>query len=446
MTNFKNKATFDTIYKETVTLPRGTLDLTYQTNKITGDKSAYQLADLLDFAQRINPKRAFLFVSKVLGRHIPVAPSTMRSAFTDLATLIPDNLPEPILVIGMAETAVGLSAGVHQALQTRYPNALLLNSTRHAQHDAIDENNSTDALLTTFSEDHSHASQHLIYQSRDTDIQAQLLASKTVIMVDDEASTGNTCINVVTALREAGLTQLEQVHLTTLVDWSLQQNQAQVGMNDTGSDKIASRLPNIDFYRHHLLSGAWQWTDAPNPEPIIMPSVDTTAAGSQPILHTGNWGRFPTLDSTDGFESYLKRFKKAFALFNKQESHNQQDRFDQSFFAQDQLPKKILVLGSNEFVWLPFLLAQWLEQTTHKNSVEHDVKFSALTRSPIALGGAITTILSFSDNYGLGMTNFVYNVEPSAWDLIVLCVETPADSVDVMWQGLDNVLVVSADI
>lgn len=62
----------------------------------------------------------------------------MRCAFSDLANLIPENLPEPIVVIGMAETAVGLSAGVHQTLQTRtakapYPHAILLNSTRHAQ-------------------------------------------------------------------------------------------------------------------------------------------------------------------------------------------------------------------------------------------------------------------------------------------------------------------------
>ncbi|MDN5892297.1 MAG: phosphoribosyltransferase domain-containing protein, partial [Psychrobacter sp.] len=148
-------------YSTTITLPRGTLDLTYQTNTVTDNSNSeksnsYELEDLLDFAQRINPKRAFLFVSKVLGRHIPVAPKTMRSAFTDLANLVPNHLPEPILVIGMAETAVGLSAGVHQALQTRYPQALLLNSTRHAQHKGLD----TDALFTTFSEDHSHASQH----------------------------------------------------------------------------------------------------------------------------------------------------------------------------------------------------------------------------------------------------------------------------------------------
>lgn len=406
----------------TITLPRGTLDLTYQTN-FSSDSKNYELEDLLGFAQRINPKRAFLFVSKVLGRHIPVAPSTMRRAFTDLANLVPDDLPEPILVIGMAETAVGLSAGVHQALQTRYPNALLLNSTRHAQHDGNHKKNSH-SLLTTFSEDHSHASQHLIYQSADTVTQAQLLASKTLIMVDDEASTGNTCVNVVTALRNAGLTELEQVHLTTLVDWSLNQNQAQADVDDN----ISARLPNIDFHRHHLLSGAWTWTDAPNPESITMPSVDTTEAGSHALGDTGNWGRFPTLDSTDGFENYLLKFQTAFNVFNHQAQ-----------FEKEQLPKRILVLGSNEFVWLPFLLAEWFETQTQNSTV----KFSALTRSPIALGGAITTMLSFSDNYGLGMTNFAYNVEPSDWDLIVLCVETSADSVDDMWKDLDNVLVVS---
>ena len=428
-------------YSTTINLPRGTLDLTYQTNSATAkdgieQSNHYQLEDLLGFAQRINPKRAFLFVSKVLGRHIPVAPSTMRDAFSDLGNLVPDDLPEPILVIGMAETAVGLSAGVHQALQTRYPNALLLNSTRHAQHDESHDK-SSHSLLTTFSEDHSHASQHLIYQSADNVTQAQLLASKTLIMVDDEASTGNTCVNVVTALRNAGLDQLEQVHLTTLVDWSLNQERHQhqdtADSDDAVPDQIAKRLPNIKFQRHHLLSGAWTWTDAPNPEPITMPSVDTTEAGSHTLGDTGNWGRFPTLDSTDGFDNYLLKFQTAFKVFNKQ-AQSEKEQFDKK-----QLPKRILVLGSNEFVWLPFLLAEWLETQTQNSTVN----FSALTRSPIALGGAITTMLSFSDNYGLGMTNFAYNVEPNDWDLIVLCVETSADSVDDMWQSLDNVLVVS---
>lgn len=396
--------------KLTVTLPRGTLYLTYQSNPNLDNR--YDIADLLDFAQRINPKRAFLFVSKVLGRHIPVAPSVMRRAFSDLAGLIPEGLPEPILVLGMAETAVGLSAGVHQVLQSRYPNALLLNSTRHAI-------NHPDAkLLTTFSEDHSHASRHLIYQSDDEQTQSAILNTKTLIMVDDEASTGNTCRNVVNALTEAGLNQLEQVHLATLVDWSL----------NSGSNVEDTK--DIQFFRQHLLAGNWQWSDAPNPNPIIMPSLDTTAAGSEPVLPTGNWGRQPTLDSTSGFGNYLANFWESFA---------------RKFGNNATLPKRILVLGSNEFVWLPFLLAEHLDQQTLLQDSDPKVCFSALTRSPIAMGGAISATLSFRDNYGLGMTNFVYNVAPSAWELIVLCIETPADSVDELWQNLDNVLIVSPE-
>nr|WP_315042888.1 phosphoribosyltransferase domain-containing protein [uncultured Moraxella sp.] len=378
--------------QKTINLSRGTLTLNYQT------KGDYQLDDLLGFAERINPKRAFLFVSKVLGRHIPVAPKIMRQAFSDLADLIPNDLPQPIVVIGMAETAVGLSAGVHQVLQQRYPNAILLNSTRHAQ---------TGELLTTFSEDHSHASQHLIYQSDDKILQNQVFNAKTLIMVDDEASTGQTCQNVVNALRQAGLKQLEQVHLATLVDWSL--------------GKVANNPFNdLAFFRHHLMAGSWQWTDKPNPPSVTMPSLDTTKAGSQPLMATGKWGRFPTLNTTAGVDF----------LFN---------HLTQKIDLNAIKNQKILVLGSNEFVWLPFLLAEILEK---KGA---NVKFSALTRSPVAIHekSAIRSALTFADNYGLGLTNFVYNVVPSEWDKVLLFVETAENSVDNIWQTFDNLLVIS---
>lgn len=383
--------------QKTITLSRGQLSLDYQT---TGD---YSLEDLLGFAERINPKRAFLFVSKVLGRHIPVSPATMRNAFTALANTVPSGLPEPILVVGMAETAVGLSAGVHQVLQQRYPKAILLNSTRHAQ---------TAPLLTTFSEDHSHASQHLMYQSEDVKLQQQVCKTKTLIMIDDEASTGQTCQNVVNALRHSGLYQLEQVHLATLVDWSLGQ-------------VTSHPFDTLAFYRHHLLSGRWQWQDSPNPPAVTMPNVATTATGSQALIDTGNWGRLPTLDSSLGLPSLLAGLQR---------------QLEQKALTIDQLVQKnVLVLGSNEFVWLPFLLAERLAGEGVAT------QFSALTRSPIAVqaDSAVTTVLKFQDNYGLGMTNFVYNVVPSNWDYVLLCIETAIDSVDKSWQTFDNVLIVS---
>lgn len=373
------------MHHQTISLSRGILDLTYQS-------SEFQLDDLLGFAERINPKRAFLFVSKVLGRHIPVAPSIMQSAFESLANKLPNQLAEPILVVGMAETAVGLSAGVHRSLKSRYPNAILLNSTRHTQ---------DGTLLTTFSEDHSHASTHLIYQSDDDTINDTLFATKTIIMVDDEASTGKTCQNLIHALQNAGLKHIQAVHLTTLVDWSLGQTPHHI-------------FDGISFYRHHLLSGSWHWTTT-SERPIDMPDVATTKAGNQPIYPLPSWGRVPTLDSTLGLDKLWQALP---------------------FNPETLADKKVLVLGSNEFVWLPFLLAKRLEE------LGANVKFSALTRSPIALGGAIKHTLSFDDNYGLGMTNFVYNVDFGAWDKVLLCVETPKDSVDTVLRQ-DKVTIIT---
>src|SRR5688500_20128960 len=80
----------------TVSLRGGTLTLTVE-------RADLPLAELCAFGTRRNPKRPFLFISKVLGRHIPVRPSVMLDVHERLAAKLGD-LPGPVLVIGMAET------------------------------------------------------------------------------------------------------------------------------------------------------------------------------------------------------------------------------------------------------------------------------------------------------------------------------------------------------
>ncbi len=329
--------------------------------------------DLIGFAERINPRRAFLFVSKVLGRHIPVRPQVIRQAFTALAAQIPDDLPEPILVIGMAETAVGLGAGVHQALKSRYPNALFLSTTRHPLDSATFEA----PLFAEFQEEHSHAPSHLLYGSPNLETQAQLLATRTLILVDDEASTGKTFVNLTASLRAAGLQNVEHLVTATLADWSPQIN-----------------IPQIKCHSVSLLKGSWQWQATPNaPEPI-MPIVDVVAQGKWAISAKQNWGRMPVLNPQDPLTATAKA------------------------------GERILVLGSSEYVWAPFLLAEDLEA---QGAIVH---FSSTTRSPIAIGHAIQHALAFSDNYGLGIANFAYNVVASDYDRVILAVETAPASVD----------------
>ena len=361
-----------------IELQRGVLSL--QPN----DNSHWKWQDLLGFAERINPKRAFLFVSKVLGRHIPVSPSIMRHAFTDLAKLVPGDLPEPVLVIGMAETAVGLGAGVHQVLQQRYPEAIYVTTTRHPVHGA--------PLLARFLEEHSHAQDQLLYGSPDAELQQQILNSKSIVLVDDEASTGKTFVNLIHALQQAGLNQISHVVTATLADWS-----SGIHIADLNCQSVA------------LMTGKWQWRDAEHPIQINMPKVDTVAFGAFDTLAQPTWGRLPIQDSGAHIRLAV------------------------------QPDERILVLGSGEYVWSSFLLAEYLQQQGA------DVKFSAITRSPIAVGHAIQSALAFSDNYGLGIQNFVYNINPLEYDRILITVETVADSVaKSLLEALPNAEVISA--
>ena len=361
-----------------IELQRGVLSL--QPN----DNSHWKWQDLLGFAERINPKRAFLFVSKVLGRHIPVSPHIMRHAFTDLAELVPDDLPEPVLVIGMAETAVGLGAGVHQVLQQRYPEAIYVTTTRHPVHGA--------PLLARFLEEHSHAQDQLLYGSPDAELQQQILNSKSIVLVDDEASTGKTFVNLIHALQQAGLNQISHVVTATLADWS-----SGIHIADLNCQSVA------------LLTGTWQWRDAEHPIQINMPKVDTVAFGAFATLAEPTWGRLPIQDSGAHIRLAV------------------------------QPDERILVLGSGEYVWSSFLLAEYLQQQGA------DVKFSAITRSPIAVGHAIQSALAFSDNYGLGLQNFVYNINPQDYDRVLITVETATHSVaKSLLEALPNAEVISA--
>ena len=361
-----------------IELQRGVLSL--QPN----DNSHWKWQDLLGFAERINPKRAFLFVSKVLGRHIPVSPSIMRHAFTDLAKLVPGDLPEPVLVIGMAETAVGLGAGVHQVLQQRYPEAIYVTTTRHPVHGA--------PLLARFLEEHSHAQDQLLYGSPDAELQQQILNSKSIVLVDDEASTGKTFVNLIHALQQAGLNQISHVVTATLADWS-----SGIHIADLNCQSVA------------LMTGKWQWRDAEHPIQINMPKVDTIAFGAFDTLAQPTWGRLPIQDSGAHIRLAV------------------------------QPDERILVLGSGEYVWSSFLLAEYLQQQGA------DVRFSAITRSPIAVGHAIQSALAFSDNYGLGIQNFVYNINPQDYDRVLITVETATHSVaKSLLEALPNAEVISA--
>jgi hypothetical protein len=249
-------------------LLRGRLDVKVDASTIAPDS-------LFGFAERRNPKRAFLFVSRVLGRHIPVRPSLMLKSFEDLAQKIPADLPGPVLVIGMAETAVGLGAGVHRAYSRTRPDALYLVSTRHP---------TGTELFARFEEEHSHASAHLLHMPTDPALRDMMLGARSLVLVDDEASTGKTFINLHRALVEAGLSKVERVVTCVLTDWS-------AGAVSSSMGAVAEQVS--------LLQGSYSFAEdltAPLPE---MPEVGTVAAGDWPLATVNDWGRLGVLSVDD---------------------------------------------------------------------------------------------------------------------------------------------------
>ena len=341
--------------------------LVVEVNASTFDPQA-----LFSFAERRNPKRAFLFVSRVLGRHIPARPSLMADSFNALAAQIPADLPGPVLVIGMAETAVGLGGGVHRALSQTRDDSVYLVSTRHP---------TGSELFARFEEEHSHASSHLLHLPQDPKTRELMLTARSLVLVDDEASTGNTFINLSKALAEAGLSNIERLVTVTLTDWS----------QDAVRKELGQHVTSVS-----LLDGRYTFDEDPTADLPEMPEVGSVAQGDWPLDANRDWGRMGVREHLDTLAPDLEVTPG----------------------------ERILVVGTSEFVWRPFLLAERLEKAGA------DVHFSSTSRSPIALGHAIDHALSFSDNYGLGIPNFLYNVAPGQFDRVLICSETPAAAVD----------------
>jgi hypothetical protein len=335
-------------------------------------RSLMPATEMFGFAERINPKRSFLFVSKVLGRHIPVRPHVMRETFRMLADQIARDLPGPVLFIGMAETAIGLGAGVHDQYvsDTGRDDAVYLCTTRYPL---------GTPLICDFQEEHSHATGHLIHAPLDARLLELVRNARTLVLVDDEASTGKTFSNLFAALPESIRSNLTDTVLVTLTDWS----------DGAARAKMTGRVSEAS-----ILSGRYSWTprDTQGPLPQV-PSFDSAAR-------------------TEVFPDVSRDWARLGVIGHQRQLHAAPARSGVT-----------LVLGTGEHVWQPFLLAEQLEKDGN------EVFYSSVTRSPISEGHVIGKKFSFSDNYGGTVPNYLYNVDPAAYGKIILCSETDEEHI-----------------
>lgn len=342
-----------------VLLPSGKLHLTL-------DDARLPLDTLLDYAVRENPRRGFLFVSRVLGKHIPLDPTLAARMWHLLAAALPP-LTRPHFV-GLAETATALGEGVARAWRARHPGqtATYQHTTRYV----------TDRpVLLRFDEPHSHAPAHLLYDPGE-----QVRTARELVLIDDEISTGTTLQN----LAQAWLAlhpHVQRVVLVSLTDWCPRR------------PELSAQLPvPVDFVS--LTRGTYTFTPHPDWQPPVLPAVTGNGQDKAPLLasRSARYGHIVDPDMTSLIPDLKLR-----------------------------AGERVLILGTGEYQYPAAQLALTL------SDLGHQVQWSATTRSPVLPGLAITRKFTFTDNVADGIPNYVYNVHPQRYDRILVTHEGACD-------------------
>ncbi len=354
-----------------VSLPSGELEIRVA-------RADLPLDTLCGFATRRNPKRGYLFVSRVLGRHLPVRPAAMRDVHRRLAAKIAADLPGPVVAIGMAETAVCLGQGVHEEYlrRTGRTDVLFLHTTRFRLRQPV---------AFDFLEEHSHASDHIVYEPLDESDRELMRTARSLILIDDEASTGKTFLNLARAFAHQN-PGLERVVSVVITDW----------MGDANSSRFVQTMP-VASEVVSILEGELRFA----------PSATSTAVDAPNVVGNG------------GFKDHLIRRNDG--RLGRRDLVNVPEQVFDAISVR--AGERVLVLGTAEFVYLPYRLAEELDRRGA------EAWCAATTRSPIQPGPEIASTLTFADNYQDEIPNFLYNVRAGQFDRVFVCYETPVTTV-----------------
>ena len=315
-------------------------------------------------------------MSKVLGKHYPVKPSMMRNIYQILGKqLACMDLQEPVLAVGMAETATGFGQGVFEELMLAAPalDGLYIHTTRYglARKQAL-----------AFKESHSHATDHILYEPCIEKDRELFYQAQTLILLDDEISTGATFENLLNGFKSIN-PHLQRVVLVSITNW----------MNPDLQKNLIERV-NTSLRFVNILKGRFSFVADTSFQSDAR--VGLSIRNNEPKDHClpRNFGR---LGYRNAPPINMSQIAAQLNLL---------------------MADRVLVLGTGEFNFLPFKLAEIVE----KKGI--DVFFQSTTRSPILIDGEIHCKISFKDNYFDGIDNFIYNVRPKEYSKIIVCYET----------------------
>jgi hypothetical protein len=372
--------------------------------EITTNPYQLPIDSVFEMAARNNPKRSYLFVSKLIGKHIPVLPDTPQRAGNLLAKRFAELLaiPSKALFIGFAETATGLGHAVFDCFSG---NVNYLHTTR--------EPLTGDWDTIYFTEDHCHApDQKLLVNDPEV-----FQRNDYLVLIDDEITTGNLCLNIIRSIQK----KYPQQHyvILSLLDW-------RSPVANQKYQDVAAEL-GVKISVVSLIAGTF------------------TASGSSPVVsnnHQPTSGEMPMVDifvappwatvATDngGYLKYTGRFG-----IDEQDNRLLKEAASKlgSILARFRRGGNTLCLGTGEFMHIPFLVAQ---------SMGPGVMVQSTTRSPVHPIGkdnyAVKHGISFNDPYNKSITNFIYNIPPNHYDEVFMFWERELspEQVKPLLQGL----------
>lgn len=374
-----------------------------------------ELHELLGLALRRNPKRAHLLVSNVLGKHVPQKPSVVYGAGYGLGervrALLGAEEARRAVVLGYAETATGLGHAVADGLR----DAPYLHSTRRPVAGV--------AQAGGFEEAHSHATSHLLLPE-DPELLAGGAEASTLVLVDDEFSTGNTVLNTIRALHETH--PRERYVIVALVDMRsagdrdrLTAFAAEIGAR---VDLVTRSSGTVTLPEGVLERGQALVADQ---EAEQAGRADEAVAGVAPAPVTRVALDWPAEVPDGGRHGFTPAHRAALEAALPGMAERIAGALDSDV-------RRVLVLGFEELMYAPLRLGTALEAAMGSGA---EIRYSTTTRSPVLAvddpGYAIRTRLVFpahddpADGPG---DRYAYNVAGAGFDAVVAVVDSTADT------------------
>ncbi|MHB8126806.1 MAG: phosphoribosyltransferase family protein [Desulfitobacteriaceae bacterium] len=391
------------------------------------------LETLFSMAARRNEKRGFLFVSKILGKHIPIDPyvgllggaalgvkfikDIYNLSYEHTERIIdalitkcntkdvferverkPFVLPKHTLFIGFAETATALG----HSMFSFFRNADYIHTTR----EWIPEWESQ----LNFDEEHSHAVEHRCYPlDREMFENAEV-----VVLVDDELTTGKTALNFIKEIQKKFPKKIYIV--AALLDWRKKKDRERFY-------ELEKEL-NIKIHTISLLEGMAE-TSGKAVENANSPSK-VSRSGKKRVNYNAKNLKIPnvvkvTSEDLEGFEN-KSAYLKLTGRFGISEQENEQNvRLAKEIgleLKEDRQGQKTCCLGTGEFMFFPMLVAAYMGDGVHYHST---------TRSPIYISGSSDYAVKSGYSYpGINeplVSSYLYNVPSNYYDEVYVFLE-----------------------